>query len=155
MFALQEGTQYHQKLTGHYRPRRNSQWVEMDEKAIQLSLFSLCKARKADTFQNINEEEKKWLKSSLRPCFLNRIWTIVQAAHLCLTLCDPTDCSSPGSSVHGTRILEYWSGTAISFSRGSSRPRDRTRVSCITGRFFTIWAPGKPMVDWKISLLSW
>ena len=46
-------------------------------------------------------------------------------------LCDPMDCSLPGSSVHGisqARILEQ---VAISFSRGSSRPRDRTRFSCI------------------------
>ena len=55
-----------------------------------------------------------------------------------LTLCDPTDCSPPGSSVHGilqARILEW---VAIPFSRASSRPRDRTRVSCITGGFFTV-----------------
>ena len=54
----------------------------------------------------------------------------------CLTLCDPMDCSAPGSSVHGisqARILEQ---IVIPFSRGSSRPRDRTRVSCIAGRFF-------------------
>ena len=50
------------------------------------------------------------------------------------TLCDSVDCSPPGSSVHGVlqaRILE-WVG--ISFSRGSSRPRSRTRVSCTAGR---------------------
>ena len=35
---------------------------------------------------------------------------------------------------------EYWSGLPFSFSRGSSRPRDRTCVSCIAGRFFTVWA---------------
>ena len=49
----------------------------------------------------------------------------------CLTLCDPTDCSPPGSSVHGilkARILEW---VAIPSSRGSSQPRDRTQVSCI------------------------
>ena len=49
-------------------------------------------------------------------------------------------CSLPGSSVHGilqARILEW---VAIPFSRGSSWPRDRTRVSRIAGRFFTIWA---------------
>ena len=54
----------------------------------------------------------------------------------CPTLCNPTDCSLPGSSVHGifqTRILER---VAISFSRGSSRPRDRTWVSCFVGRRF-------------------
>ena len=45
--------------------------------------------------------------------------------------CDPMDCSLPDSSVHGilqARILEW---VAISFSRGSSRPRDRIWVSCI------------------------
>ena len=50
------------------------------------------------------------------------------------------DCSLPGSSVHGilqARILEW---VAIPFSRGSSWPRDWTWVSCIAGRFFTIWA---------------
>ena len=53
-------------------------------------------------------------------------------AKSCLTLCDPTDCSPPGSSVHGilqARILEW---VAISFSRGSSRPRDWTCVSCLS-----------------------
>ena len=52
-------------------------------------------------------------------------------AQSCLTLCDPMDCSLPGSSVHGisqVRILEW---VAISYSRGSSRPRDQTPVSCI------------------------
>ena len=55
------------------------------------------------------------------------------------THCGPMDYSPPGSSVHGilqARILEW---TAISFSRGSSQPSDWTRVSCIAGRFFTIW----------------
>ena len=50
----------------------------------------------------------------------------------CLTLCDPMDCSAPGSSVHRifqAGILEW---VAISFSRGSSQSRDGTRVSCIS-----------------------
>ena len=53
--------------------------------------------------------------------------------------CDPTDCSPPGSSVHGSlqaRILEW---IAIPFSRGSSQPGDWTCVSCVTGRFFALW----------------
>ena len=60
-------------------------------------------------------------------------------AQSCLTLCDPKDCSPPGSSIHGifqTRILEW---VAISFSRGSSQPRDQTQVSHTAGRLFTIW----------------
>ena len=50
------------------------------------------------------------------------------------------DCSPPGSSVHGifqARILEW---CAISFSRGSSQPRDQTQVLCTAGRSFTNWA---------------
>ena len=50
---------------------------------------------------------------------------------LCLTLFNSVDCSLPGSSVHGTfqaRILEW---VAISFSRGSSRSRNQTRISYI------------------------
>ena len=64
----------------------------------------------------------------------------------CLTLCNSIDYSPPGSSVHGVlqaRILEW---VAISFSRGSSQPRDRTWVSYIAGRFFTIWATGDTFV---------
>ena len=66
---------------------------------------------------------------------------------LCLTLCDPMDCSLPGSSVHGisqARILEW---VAIPFPRGSSWSRDWTWVSCIAGRFFTIWATRKPLCN--------
>ena len=63
-----------------------------------------------------------------------------EVAQLCPTLCNPVDCSLPGSSIHGilqARILEW---VAISFSRGSSQPRDQTQVSCIAGRHFTLWA---------------
>ena len=63
-----------------------------------------------------------------------------EVAQSCLTLCNPMDFSPPGSSIHGilqARVLEW---VAISFSRGSSQPRDRTQVSHIVGRHFTIWA---------------
>ena len=66
-----------------------------------------------------------------------------KSIQLCPTLCDPMEGSPPGSSVHGilqARILEW---VAMSSSRGSSRPRDRTLISCgscIAGGFFTIWA---------------
>ena len=61
-----------------------------------------------------------------------------EVAQSCPTLCDLMDCSLPGSSVHGifqATVLEW---IAISFSRGSSQPRDRTRVSHIVDRRFTI-----------------
>ena len=66
-------------------------------------------------------------------------WCVcVLVAQSCPTLCNPTDCSPPGSSVHGilqARILEW---IAICFFRGSSQPRDRTWVSCIISSFCTV-----------------
>ena len=58
----------------------------------------------------------------------------VQLLSPCLTPCDAMDCSPPGSSVHGILQARTLDWGAISFSRGSSRPRDRTRVSCTRGR---------------------
>ena len=66
----------------------------------------------------------------------------------CPTLCDPMDYSPPVSCVHGilqARILQW---VALPSSRGSSWPRDQTRVSsssCIVGGFFTTEPPGKPL----------
>ena len=71
------------------------------------------------------------------------LWTVVcpcvLVTRVCLTLWDPTACSPPGSSVHRilqARILEW---VTIAFSRGSSPLSARTQVSCIVGRFFTVW----------------
>ena len=63
-------------------------------------------------------------------------WEVAQS---CPTLCNPMDCGPPGSSVHG--IFQAWilEWVTVSFSRGSSWPRDRTWVSRIVGRCFTIW----------------
>ena len=78
-----------------------------------------------------------------------------EVAQLCPTLCNPMDCSLPGSSVHGifqARVLER---VAISFSRGSSRPRDQTWVSHVAGRCFTLWATReapKWRREWKLYL---
>ena len=63
-----------------------------------------------------------------------------EVAQSCPTLCNPVDCSLPGSSLHEilqARILEW---VAISFSRGSSWCRDWTQVSGIAGRCFNLWA---------------
>ena len=74
---------------------------------VQQKLTQYCKA--------VMEKKKKKVK--------------VLVSQSCLTLCDPADCSAPGSSVHGilqARILEW---VVIIFSRASSRPRDGTQVS--------------------------
>ena len=65
---------------------------------------------------------------------------------LCSTLCDPMDCSPPGSSVHGmsqAKILEW---VAISFSRVSPPIRDQTLVSCTGRGFFTTKPILKPQL---------
>ena len=85
---------------------------------------------------------KNILKKEKKSWFGNRK-VKSEVAQLCPTLCDPVDCSPPGSSIHGilqARILEW---VAISFSRGSSRPRDGTQVSHIAGRSFNLWATRK------------
>ena len=64
----------------------------------------------------------------------------VWVAQSCLTLCDPMDCGLLGPSVHGIlqAIIVDW--VAIPLFRGSSWPRDRTQVSWIGVRFYTLWA---------------
>ena len=80
-------------------------------------------------------------------------------AQSCPTLCDPMDYSPPGSSVYGifqARMLEW---VAISYSRGSSQPKDRTYVSCIAssafaGRFFITELLGNPFSGQKKKVYS-
>ena len=61
-----------------------------------------------------------------------------EVARSCPTLCDPVDCSLPGSSIHGILLERMLEWVAISFPRGSSQTSDRTRVSRIAGRHFTL-----------------
>ena len=80
----------------------------------------------------------------------------------CPALCHPRDCSPPGSSVHGrtsssvqyssqARILEW---AAISFSRGSSQPRDRIQVSCLSGDSLPLNHLGSPLYNTGSYILS-
>ena len=87
------------------------------------------------------------------PCTILEVWSFnvlldeicvsVKLLQSCPTLCDPMDCSFPGSSVHGilqARIVEW---VAMPSSRGSSQPRDRTHVPyvpCTGSGFFTTGA---------------
>ena len=99
----------------------------------------------------IISESGKELRISLEP-----VWYCCSVAKLCPTLCDPMDCSPPGSSVHGisqARILDW---VAISSSRGSSRPRIKPVSPALAGGFFTIEPPGKPMPDHlKPEIIRW
>ena len=73
-------------------------------------------------------------------CVLIHECVCVLIAQLCLTLCDPMDCSLPGYCVHGILQTGIQEWVAISFSRGSSQPQDWTLVACIAGGCFNICA---------------
>ena len=87
-------------------------------------------------------QTKPLIRTPLR-AFLFVFFRVCLVTQPCPTLCNPLDCSLPGSSVLGifqARTLEW---VTISFSRESSWPRDQTCiscVSCIAGGFFTHWA---------------
>ena len=95
-----------------------------------------------------------WLWGHRTPVFLCRMNRIMPAAFeccrcclvskLCLTFCDPMDCSPRGACVHGipqAKILEW---VTISFSRGAPGIKPKSPVSpASTGRFFTTEPPGK------------
>ena len=78
-----------------------------------------------------------------------------EVAQSCPTLCDPMDCSLPGSSIHEIFQASVLEWVAISFSRGSFRPRDWTQVSCIAARHFTIWATREKGMATQFSILAW
>ena len=74
------------------------------------------------------------LLSNYKGWHLYFLWNEVKVTQLCLTLCDPMDCSPHG--IFQARILEW---VTFPFSRGSSQPRDWTQVSRTAGGFFTSW----------------
>ena len=93
--------------------------------------------------------------SSVHGIFQARVVAAAAAKSLqsCLTLCDPTEGSPPGSAFPGilqARTLEW---VDISFSRGSSWARDQTRVTRIAGRHFTIWATREAQQFHKVMLI--
>ena len=98
---------------------------------------SLHHSEKVDISLTFHFSKNCWEKLSI--CLCSVMWS-------CSVVSDsatPWLCSPPGSSVHGisqARLLEW---VAISFSRGSSQPRDWTQVSLIAGGFFTSWATRK------------
>ena len=74
----------------------------------------------------------------LVPSQCSRVKVLVAQSHP--TLCDPVFCSLPGSSVHGISQARKLEWIAMPSSKGSSQPRNWTRVLCIAGRFFIVRA---------------
>ena len=76
-----------------------------------------------------------WSVSEIFVLFYSSVLTanvLCSVAQSCPTLCDPKDLSPPGSSVHGIFLARILKLVAISSSRGSSRPRDWTCISCVS-----------------------
>ena len=62
------------------------------------------------------------------------------------------DYNPPGSSIHGILQEGTLEWAAMPSSRGSSQSRDPTQVSCIAGRFFTVWAPKEALAKVNFKL---
>ena len=88
-----------------------------------------CGRKESDMTDRLNWLNEWMTRKWNRSVVSNSLW-----------LYDSRDCCLPGSSVHGILQARVLEGVAISFSRGSSRPRDRTQVSCLPGRCFNLWA---------------
>ena len=97
----------------------------------------LVQSKCSVTVSHFYASKFRWESNQLK---ITKVKVKVSVAQLCLTLCDPMDCSLKGSSVHGILQGEILEWVAIPFSRGSSWPRYWTQVSCLAGRFFTVWA---------------
>ena len=78
------------------------------------------------------------LLASLYPFYFSEVKVLV--TQLSPTLCNPTDCNPPCSSVLGISQAQILEWIDIPFSRGFFQLRDWTQVSCIACKFFTIWA---------------
>ena len=110
-----------------YRKQKKEKIIYL--KMLTTSIFIIAKDWKTTKILVIKSTGQIWYMYCLG-------WRVkVKVAQTFLTLCDPVD-----YTVHGilqVRILEW---VAFPFSRGSSWPRNWTRVTCIAGRFFTNWA---------------
>ena len=103
-------------------------------------------------------ESLDWKIKPVNPKGINPEYSLKsesEVAQLCPTLCDPIDCSLPGSSVHGIFQAIVLGRIATSFSRGSSQPRAQTQVSCFVDRRFTVWAlEAQHLILWPLDARS-
>ena len=134
---------------------KKSCWHPLFSFLPQLSLLPLPKdthTQKGILFLKETLSPPMWIIDSLRYLSSSQI----KVTHLCPTLCHPVYCMVAGSSVQ--EILQAWllEWVAVPSSKGSSQresswPRNGIKVSCIAGRFFTIWAtreaPATPSQD--------
>ena len=147
-----------QKLAGCYQTEginSSPKWYESGlETILNWKHLSNQQPQKKKCYLKLSRTSRKYschLPSSEKVSFLKEDWPSAQesinsAPFMCVShsvmssFCNPMDRSPPGSSVHGILQARILGWVAISISSRYDRPRDQTQVSCIVGRFFTIWA---------------
>ena len=126
--------------TGSSQPRNQTQVSRIAGRC-----FTFWATSTENSGLRLDTEEQMWrgFLNTITFYFMYISLLSTYIAQSCPTFCDPMDCSLRGSSVRGIfqAIVLKW--IAISFSRGSSQPRDQTTVSHIVDRCFTIWATGE------------
>ena len=124
---------------------------------IVLSAFQLNTRQSKPSYKkNWKNSGSKYMTPSICIYFESKYmldFVYVLVAQACPTLCNPMDCSPPGSSIHG--ILQAWiqEWVAISLSRGSSQPRNQSWVSCFAGGCLLPELLGRPMLDFLGGLI--
>ena len=114
-------------LSGTFRKERETWVLSLQDRFLKLWEFCLPITLYTQDSYDTQQKSSGYFKKER------------EVGQSCPTLCDPVHCGLPGFSIHAIfqeRVLEW---VAISFSRGSSWPRDRTQVSHIADRCFTIW----------------
>ena len=116
-------------------------WKDTCNPMFTAALFTITRIGKQPKCPSTEERIKKmWYKDTSK---------CAKSLQSCPTLCNPMDYSPPGSSVHvilQARILEW---VVMPFCRESSRPRNWTRVLCIVGWFFSVWATREAQLSWN------
>ena len=97
--------------------------------------------------KNLSAEE--WIRTKWH---IHTVESYCLVTKSCPTLCNPMDCSPPGSSVHGISQVGILEWVALSCFRGSSQPKDQTHFSCLAGGCFTTASPWKPRVEFYLTI---